>query len=133
MNPIKLRFYTEVFETEKKYIKLQEKFVPIARTIPPTGKFYAKHEVIPLSEVRQDYVDLIARRTILLPTDIYTFRPPTVNMEYGWFSEPLTPPTKDPRLCFPRTQADFIAAELRIRHINRGLPMEKFVGVPFKL
>lgn len=82
MNPIKLRFYTELYEKENRHIKLQEKFVPIARTTPLTGKFYARHEVIPLSEVRQDYVDLIARRTILLPTDIYTFRPPTVNMEY---------------------------------------------------
>ncbi|CAK9815184.1 hypothetical protein ANTQUA_LOCUS8327 [Anthophora quadrimaculata] len=131
MNPIKLRFYTERFEKDRRFFRLQEKFVAIGRTKPLTGKFYAKHEVIPLSEVRQEYVDLIAKRETLSPKDIYTFRPPTVNMEYGWFVKPLIPRTNDPRLHFPIEQSDFIANELRIRHLQRGLPVEKFTGVPF--
>lgn len=82
MNPIKLRFYTETYEKEKKFFRLQEKFVAIGRTQPLTGKFYAKHDVIPLSEAPQEYIDLIKKRIVLGPKDIYTFRPPTVNMEY---------------------------------------------------
>lgn len=81
MDPLKLRVYTERFEKEKKYIRLQEEFVAIAKSQPLTGKFYAKHDVIPASEVRQEYVDLITKRLISVPTDIYQFRPPTVNME----------------------------------------------------
>ncbi|XP_017764435.1 PREDICTED: uncharacterized protein LOC108553884 [Eufriesea mexicana] len=133
MNPVKLRFYIERYEKEKKHFRLQEKFVAIARTKPLTGKFYAKHDVIPTSEVRQEYVDLISKRLLLTPKDIYKFKPPTVNMQYGWFSEPLIPPTSDPRLRFPKKQTDFIANELRIRHIQRGLPAEKFLGIPFKV
>lgn len=82
MNPVKLRFYTERYEKEKKYFRLQEKFVAIARTKPLTGKFYAKHDAIPASEVRREYVDLISKRLVLTPKDIYAFKPPTVNMEY---------------------------------------------------
>ncbi|XP_016916103.1 uncharacterized protein LOC108000355 [Apis cerana] len=133
MNPIKLRFYNERFEKEKKYFRLHEKFVAIARTKPLTGKFYAKHDVIPECEIRQEYIDLISKRLLLTPKDIYTFKPPTVNMEYGWFSELLIPRTKDPRLCFPKKQTDFISNELKIRHVQRGLPIEKFVGIPFKV
>ncbi|XP_060823485.1 uncharacterized protein LOC132911098 [Bombus pascuorum] len=133
MNPVKLRFYTERYEKEKKYFRLQEKFVAIARTKPLTGKFYAKRDAIPASEVRREYVDLITKRLVLSPKDIYAFKPPTVNMEYGWFSEPLIPRTKDPRLSFARKQTDFIANELRIRHVQRGLPTEKFLGIPFKV
>lgn len=83
MNPVKLRFYTERYEKEKKYFRLQEKFVAIARTKPLTGKFYAKHDAIPASEVRREYVDLISKRLVLTPKDIYAFKPPTVNMEYA--------------------------------------------------
>lgn len=83
MNPVKLRFYIERYEKEKKYFRLQEKFVAIARTKPLTGKFYAKHDVIPRSEVRQEYVDLISKRLLLTPKDIYKFKPPTVNMQYA--------------------------------------------------
>ncbi|XP_053994301.1 uncharacterized protein LOC128884736 [Hylaeus volcanicus] len=131
MNPIKLRFYTERYEKEKKYHQIQEKFVAIARTKALTGKFYAKHDVIPASEVRREYVDLITKRFVSTPKDVYSFRPPTVNMEYGWFSEPLIPRTVDPRLQFPRRETDFIANELRIRHVQRGLPVDKFIGIPF--
>ncbi|XP_017798420.1 PREDICTED: uncharacterized protein LOC108579402 [Habropoda laboriosa] len=131
MNPIKLRFYTERFEKERKYFRLQEEFVAIGRAKPLTGKFYAKHQVIPVSEVRQEYVDLIVKRQNLSPKDIYTFRPPTVNMEYGWFAEPFIPRTDDSRLRFPIEQSDFIGNELRIRHLQKGLPVEKFTGVPF--
>ncbi|XP_012154156.1 uncharacterized protein LOC105664349 [Megachile rotundata] len=132
MDPRKLRVYTERFEKEKKYIRLQEKFVAIGRNQPLTGKFYAKHDAIPASEVRQEYVDLITKRLISVPTDIYEFRPPTVNMEYGWFSKPLIPLTDDPRLRFPRTRTDFIVNEIHIRHSQRGLPVEKFTGIPFR-
>ncbi|XP_043249680.1 uncharacterized protein LOC122395848 [Colletes gigas] len=131
MNPMKLRFYTERFEKENKYLQLQEKFVAIPRTNALTSKFYAKHDVIPASEVRQEYVDLITKRFISIPKDIYSFRPPTVNMEYGWFTEPLIPRTTDSRLSFPRKRIDFIANELQIRHVQRGLPVEKFTGIPF--
>ncbi|XP_076640558.1 uncharacterized protein LOC143352147 [Colletes latitarsis] len=131
MNPMKLRFYTERFEKENKYLQLQEKFVAIPRTNALTSKFYAKHDVIPASEVRQEYVDLITKRFISIPKDIYSFRPPTVNMEYGWFTEPLIPRTTDSRLSFPRKRTDFIANELQIRHVQRGLPVEKFTGIPF--
>ncbi|KOC68821.1 NUAK family SNF1-like kinase 1 [Habropoda laboriosa] len=81
--------------------------------------------------VRQEYVDLIVKRQNLSPKDIYTFRPPTVNMEYGWFAEPFIPRTDDSRLRFPIEQSDFIGNELRIRHLQKGLPVEKFTGVPF--
>ncbi|KAK9293627.1 hypothetical protein QLX08_011484 [Tetragonisca angustula] len=133
MNPVKLRFYTERYEKEKRHFRLREEFVAIARTKPLTGKFYAKHDAIPPSEIRQEYVDLISKRLILTPKDVYAFKPPTVNMMYGWFSEPLIPQTNDPRLQFHRKQTDFISNELRIRHVQRGLPVEKFVGMPFKV
>ncbi|XP_026671128.1 uncharacterized protein LOC113464608 [Ceratina calcarata] len=133
MNPVKLRFYTERYEKERKFFKLQEKFVAIGRTKPLTPKFYAKHDQIPASEVRQEYVDLITKRLIFGPKDIYTFKPPTVNMQYGWFSEPLIPQTKDPRLRFPIKESDFIANELRIRQVQKGMPIEKFMGIPFKV
>lgn len=81
MNPVKLRFYTEKYEKEKKYFRFHETFVAIPRTEPLTAKFYAKHDAIPASAIRPEYVDLVAKRTILLPKDIYAFRPPTVNME----------------------------------------------------
>lgn len=83
MNPVKLRFYTERYEKERKFFRLQEKFVAIGRKKPLTAKFYAKHDQIPASEVRQEYVDLITKRLILGPKDIYTFKPPTVNMQYA--------------------------------------------------
>lgn len=86
LNPIQLRFYNERFKKEKKYFRLHEKFVAIARTKPLTGKFYAKHDVIPECEIRQEYIDLISKRLLLTPKDIYTFRPPTVNMEYAIYN-----------------------------------------------
>ncbi|XP_076162367.1 uncharacterized protein LOC143144150 [Ptiloglossa arizonensis] len=129
-NPAKLRFYTERYEKENKYLQLREQFVPIPRTEPLTGKFYAKHDTISASEVRPEYVDLIEKRFVAVPRDLYPRGPPTVNMEYGWFSEPL-PPTTDPKLRFPRKRTDFVSGELRMRHLHRGLPVEKFTGIPF--
>ncbi|XP_015430369.1 PREDICTED: uncharacterized protein LOC107186918 [Dufourea novaeangliae] len=133
MNPVKLRFYTERYEKEKKHLQLQEEFVAIGRTQPLTGKFYAKHDVISPSKVRQEYVDLITRRAGFPPKDVYPFDPPTVNGRYGWFVDTSTSPTNDPRLRFPRTKTDFVANELEIRFVQRGLPVEKFTGIPFKV
>ncbi|EZA53329.1 hypothetical protein DMN91_005119 [Ooceraea biroi] len=131
-NPIKLRFYIERYEKENKLITLQKTFVPTTtRTKSLTGKFYARHDVISPSDVREDDVNLIKRQTEATPKDIYTFRPPAVNMEYGWFSVPLIPVTRDPRLCFSRKQSDFIANEIQLRKLQ-GLPEKKFTGVPFK-
>lgn len=80
MNPAKLRFYKERYERENKLISVRETFTPTIRTKSLTGKFYAKHDVIPPWDIRQEDVDLIKRQE-LTPKDIYSFRPPAVNME----------------------------------------------------
>ncbi|XP_078050976.1 uncharacterized protein LOC144477261 [Augochlora pura] len=134
MNPVKLRFLTERYDKEKKHLRLQEEFVAIGRSEASTGnKFYAKHDAFLESEIRQEYVDLVTRRNILTPRAVYPSGPPTVNMQYGWHSDSLLPATNDPRLRFPRTRTDFIAIELEIRYTRRGIPVEKFTGIPFKV
>lgn len=80
-NPIKLRFYLERYEKEKKLVSVREIFVPTARTKALTGKFYAKHDVLSLADVREDDINLIKRQTEMTPKDVHSFRPPTVNME----------------------------------------------------
>ncbi|XP_011867472.1 PREDICTED: uncharacterized protein LOC105561779 [Vollenhovia emeryi] len=132
INPVKLRFYTERYEKEEKLINVRDTFVPTTRTKPLTVKFYAKHDVFSPSDVREDDVNLIKRQMEMIPKDVYSFRPPAVNMEYGWFTVPLVPLTKDPRLRFSRKQSDFIASELVHRKLQRGLPEKRFAGVPFR-
>ncbi|XP_076754279.1 nuak family kinase 1 [Xylocopa sonorina] len=56
----------------------------------------------------------------------------TEQARYGWFTVPLIPRTNDPRLRFPKKESDFIGNELKIRHVQRGLPSEKFSGIPFR-
>ncbi|XP_067213879.1 uncharacterized protein [Linepithema humile] len=131
-NPIKLRFYLERYEKEKKLVSVRETFVPTTRTKALTGKFYAKHDVLSLSDVREDDINLIKRRTEMTPKEVYSFRPPAVNMEYGWFIAPLIPVTKDPRLRFSRKYCDFIVNEVTRRKLRGGLSEKKFTGVPFK-
>ncbi|KAL0126501.1 hypothetical protein PUN28_005097 [Cardiocondyla obscurior] len=68
----------------------------------------------------------------MVPKDVYSFRPPTVNMEYGWFAVPLVPVAQDPRLRFSRKQFDFIANELVRKKLQKRLPEMKSTGIPFK-
>ncbi|KAM0733889.1 hypothetical protein ACS0PU_012254 [Formica fusca] len=131
MNPVKLRFYKERYERENKLTNVRETFTPTIRTKPLTGKFYAKHDIIPLWDVRKDDIELIKRQE-MTPKDIYSFRPPAVNMEYGWYSAPLIPITRDPRLRFSRKQSDFVTHELARRKLQRSPLERKFAGVPFK-
>lgn len=77
----KLRFYTERYEEEKKWISVRETFVPTTRAKSLTGKFYAKHDVFSWADVKEDDIDLIRRRTEMIPKNVYPFRPPAVNME----------------------------------------------------
>lgn len=51
---------------------------------------------------------------------------------YGFFTQNLIEKLQDERLHFPRNTADFIKTELVIRHSNKGMPVVKFTGVPFK-
>lgn len=81
MNPVKQRFYTERYEKENKLISLRETFVPDARAKPLAGKFYAKHDVLSPLDVKEEDVALIKRATESTPKDIYSFRPPAINME----------------------------------------------------
>lgn len=81
MDPIKTRFYKERYEKETKLINVREIFMPNVQAKSLTGKFYAKHDVISLSDIREDDVALVKRKTELTPKDIYSFRPPAVNME----------------------------------------------------
>lgn len=81
MNSIKQRFYVERCEKEKKLISVRETFVPTTRTKSLTGKFYAKHDVFSPSDVKEDDINLIKRQTEMTPKDVYSFRPPAVNME----------------------------------------------------
>lgn len=80
-NPIKLRFYLERYEKEKKFIKVYEKFTPNVRAKPLTGKFYARHDILSAADIKEEYVNLIARHKEMTPKEIYSFRPPSVNME----------------------------------------------------
>ncbi|XP_011698768.1 PREDICTED: uncharacterized protein LOC105456436 [Wasmannia auropunctata] len=132
INPMKLRFYLERYRKENELINVRETFVPTTRIKSLTGKFYAKHDVFSPSDVRKDDIHLIKRQTEMIPKDIYSFRPPTVNMEYGWFTASLVPISKDPRLHFSRKQSDFIRNELVRRKLQRGLPEKRFAGVPFR-
>ncbi|XP_033210963.1 uncharacterized protein LOC117169019 [Belonocnema kinseyi] len=132
MDPIKLRFFMEICEKENKYIRIQEKFIPSLSSKPITGKFYAKHDAVSFDEIPEDYLKLIERKENSVPRDRYSFPPPTANMDYGWFTEPLIPRSKDPRLHFATKGSDFLKTELKLRHLNRGLPVTKFVGVPFR-
>ncbi|XP_012270936.1 uncharacterized protein LOC105694646 [Orussus abietinus] len=133
MDPIKLRFYLERYEKENENIKFVEEFIPMPSSKSVATKFYAKHDIIPTEEIPLEYIKIIARSATLTPKDIYNFRPPTVNMDYGWFTDPLVPRTTDPRLYFPRAGCDFIKNELKLRHLNKGVPVEKFTGAPFKV
>lgn len=81
INSKKLRFYVERYEEEKKFISVRETFVPSTRTKSLTGKFYAKHDVFSSSDVKEDDIELIRRQTEMIPKNIYSFRPPAVNME----------------------------------------------------
>ncbi|XP_047356468.1 uncharacterized protein LOC124951708 [Vespa velutina] len=132
MDPIKLRFYVERYEKESRTLKLQEKFVLTDQIKSLTGKFYARHDAVSLFDIPEEYIKFIERRTALKPKDIYKFRPPSVNMEYGWFIKPLIPRSFDPRLHFAKKGCDFIKKELYQRHLQKGLPVERFTGVPFK-
>ncbi|KYN00298.1 PREDICTED: uncharacterized protein LOC108776027 [Cyphomyrmex costatus] len=132
INPVKLRFYIERYRKENKLINVRETFVPTTYTKSLTGKFYAKHDAFSPLDVRQDDINLIKRQMQMIPTDIYSFRPPTVNMEYGWFAASLIPISKDPRLLFSRKQSDFVTNELLRRKLQKGLPEKRFSGVPFR-
>lgn len=81
MDPIKLRFFTEIYEKENRNIRIQEKFIPSLSSKPITGKFYAKHDVLSLDEIIEDYLKLIERKENSVPRDRYSFPPPTANME----------------------------------------------------
>lgn len=81
VNPVKLRFYLERYEKENKFIKVYEKFTSNVRVKPLTGKFYAKHDVLSVADAREEDVKLIARHKEMTPTEVYSFRPPSVNME----------------------------------------------------
>lgn len=81
VNPIKLRFYLEIYEKERKLRNVRETFVPTTRTKSLTGKFYAKHDVFSPLDVKEDDINLIKRQTEMIPKDVYSFRPPAVNME----------------------------------------------------
>ncbi|XP_015586394.1 uncharacterized protein LOC107263569 [Cephus cinctus] len=132
MDPNKLRFYTEKNEKENRNITLVEEFIPMPQSKSVTKKFYAKHDVIAISEIPPEYIQIIERYAALTPKDIYSYKPPTVNMDYGWFTKPLIPRSLDPRLHFPKKLCDFIENELKLRQLNKGVPVKKFVGVPFK-
>lgn len=81
MDPVKLRFYTERYKKESRNIKLAEEFIPIPRTKSVTRKFYARHDAIALTDIPSEYTKIIAKYAVLTPKDVYTYRPPTVNME----------------------------------------------------
>ncbi|XP_043490483.1 uncharacterized protein LOC122516605 [Polistes fuscatus] len=132
MDPVKLRFYAERYEKENRILKLQEQFVLTTHTKSLTGKFYARHDAVSSFDIPEEYIEFIERRTALTPKNIYTFRPPSVNMEYGWFTKLLIPISNDPRLNFVKKGCDFIKKELYQRHLQKGLPVKRFTGVPFK-
>ncbi|XP_066597210.1 uncharacterized protein [Prorops nasuta] len=131
MDPRMIRTLTERYEKEKRFIRLQEEFVLASLTKPLTGKFYARHDAADSSNVHQRYLDFILRRDYQTPKDLYSFRPPCLNMEYGWYPTTLLPKTSDVRFHFPRRQSDFISKEIQIKKYEQKLGTEKFHGVPF--
>ncbi|XP_015113140.1 uncharacterized protein LOC107038510 [Diachasma alloeum] len=133
MDPIKRLFYTEQYKKQNRNIKLVEEFIPLPKKKSVTPKFYSKYEGLGSEEAPAEYIKLIERFTEWVPQDIYTYEPPTANMDYGWFSQPLIPRSTDPRLHFPLKQCDVVKTEIRIRDTDKGLPREKFVGTPFYL
>ncbi|XP_058794407.1 uncharacterized protein LOC131666064 [Phymastichus coffea] len=134
LNPKKLKFLTEKYEKENSNLKLQEEFIALPGLNPISGKFYAKHEALSSDDDPPvDYVNLVKRSASSIPKDHYQFPPPCVNMQYGWFNEPLIARSMDKRLYFPITQCDFIKQEIYIREMQKTLPENKFEGVPFRL
>lgn len=81
MDPIKLLFYTEQYEKTNRKIKLTEKFAAIPKKKLITGKFYSKYEGINSINAPDEYIKLIERYYELRPKDIYSYRPPTMNMK----------------------------------------------------
>lgn len=79
----KLLFYTEKYNKDNKNVKIFENFVPVIKEKPITGKFYSKYESseVDSSKVKEEYIKFIERRTEMLPKEIYSYKPPTVNME----------------------------------------------------
>ncbi|XP_057318704.1 uncharacterized protein LOC130663475 [Microplitis mediator] len=125
----KLNFYTEKYNKDNRNIKIVETFVPVIKEKPITGKFYSKYDS-GVGKVEEKFIKLIERRTEMVPKDIYPYKPPTANMEYGWFSEPLVPRSKDPRLYFPLKQSDVVKTEMRIRQVDNNF--RKSTGATFK-
>ncbi|KAJ8666843.1 hypothetical protein QAD02_008505 [Eretmocerus hayati] len=126
MNPLKLRFLTERYEKELLGLKLQEEFIALPGQTPVSGKFYAKHDApLPNHVAPAEYIKIVQRSTSVTPKENYDFPPPCVNMEYGWFIEPLIPRSRDPRLHFPLSQCDFIKTEIYIREMQKKMPKPK--------
>ncbi|KAF7987797.1 hypothetical protein HCN44_003660 [Aphidius gifuensis] len=133
MDPVKLLFYTEQYEKANRKIKLTEKFGAIPKKKLITGKFYSKYEGINSINAPDEYIKLIERRYELKPRDIYPYRPPTMNMTYGWFADEIfVKKSNDPRLNFPLTECDVVKTEMRIRQADKNLTQKKFQGKSFK-
>ncbi|XP_011305436.1 uncharacterized protein [Fopius arisanus] len=133
MDPIKQLFYTEQYEKQNRNIKLVEEFIALPKKKSVTSKFYSKYERVRPEEVPVEYIKLIEKFTESVPRNIYDYQPPMMNMDYGWFNKPLIPNSTDSRLHFPLKQCEVVKTEIRIRETDKGLPREKFVGVPFYL
>ncbi|KAK0072044.1 hypothetical protein PV325_011957 [Microctonus aethiopoides] len=133
LDPIKMKFYTEKFDKENQNIKLVEEFVPSVETKLITGKFYSKYETPELfGSISPQFMQIIDRHERMVPNEIYSYKPPTTNMLYGWFAEPLIPRSTDPRLYFPLNHSQIVKTEMRIRDIDKGILRAGFRGIPFK-
>lgn len=84
MDPKKLRFYEEICKKENQNTVIYENFTLTFTTKPLTAKFYARHDAIS-NDYRKENLNEITRRIALTPKDVYTFPPPTVNMQ--WVTE----------------------------------------------
>lgn len=81
INPAKFRFYTEKYEKENRNLQLFENFKPSSHAVPVTGKFYARHDALDKIDPPDEYITLLKKKSVMLPTEIYSYHPPSMNMQ----------------------------------------------------
>ncbi|XP_043482458.1 uncharacterized protein LOC122511350 [Leptopilina heterotoma] len=81
MDPLKLRFLTERYKKESRFITLIGEFKPSIRSKPVTGKFYAKHDALLIENVPEDFIKFIIKKKNATPKDFHSYPPPSINME----------------------------------------------------
>lgn len=100
-----VKVLTENFDKENKLFKIYADFIPNPKRTTLTGKFYARHDSVDLSQADQELLDLIKNMKDRKPREKYP-APVVESHVCGWYPEPLVPLRKmDRRYYHPRVRS----------------------------